>query len=221
MHLMVGKNDEDNQRVIQHSESTNRNKSARNAQWQIFEVTESFKQHGHIYLAVINLAAHLSSHPIAKTLMNIGKSKNKPTMLKFNRNQNPAAIKEIERIPSVEQIHQPTQNYRERWRTLAAAAISTEGKGHNRTATNLSLSSDVGRATDSISMEIQHKCNHSINNDDSAATTKDMKQSIVNEIASSKLNFIEQVLCDLTLIKDEIEFQTDPIHYNEPVHSFA
>lgn len=217
MNVLFAKNGDDNQRVVQYGQSTDRNKTARNAQWQIFEVTESFKQHGHIYLAIINLASHLSSHPIAKTLMNIGNSKSKSSAPKSNRSQNPAtARKEIDRAASVEQIIVPVQSYRERWRTLAAAAIGTDAsKGHNRTATNLSLSSDMGKNTDSVSnIEIQQSAIP-------VPTAMSHKQSVVNKVATGKLNFIEQILCDLTLIKDEIEFQTDPIHYNEPVHSFA
>lgn len=219
MRYLVGMNADDSRRATDSCESTNRNKTARNAQWQICTVTESFKQHGHIYLAIINLSAHLSCHPIARTLMNIGESKVTHKSSKPNR---PIVGKkeDLERVPSVEQIHQPVQSYRERWRMLAAAAMS-DGRGQTRGGTDVSLSSDIGRATDSISIEIQHKLNNLASADDLSAPQFSQKQSVVNKTAASKLGFIEQILYDLTLIKDEIEFQTDPIHYNEPGHSFA
>lgn len=77
MRRLVGLNADDNRIAMDLCEATNRNKRARNAQWQICTVTESFKQHGQIYLSVLNLASHLSSHPIARTLMNIGDKGNK------------------------------------------------------------------------------------------------------------------------------------------------
>lgn len=209
---LVGMNADDGRRASDSCESTSRNKAARNVQWQISTVTESFKQHGHIYLAIVNLAAHLSHHPIAKTLMNID-PRATPSTTKPKK-KNPSKKDEMERIPSVEQIHQPVQSYRERWRTLAAAAVS-DGR------TNASLSSDIGKTTDSVSIEVQQKLGNLMNGDDSSRTIMGHKQTVVNKVAANKLSFIEQILYDLTLIKDEIEFQTDPIHYNEPGHSFA
>lgn len=219
MQHLVGMNADDSRRATDSYESTNRNKAARNVQWQISTVTESFKQHGHIYLAIVNLAAHLSHHPIAKTLMNID-PRAIPSTLK-SKTKNTSKKDEMERVPSVEQIHQPVQSYRERWRTLAAAAMS-DGRGRGGGGgTNVSLSSDIGKATDSVSIEVQQKLGSLSNGDDPTGTTMGHKQTIVNKVAANKLSFIEQILYDLTLIKDEIEFQTDPIHYNEPGHSFA
>lgn len=219
MHNLAKVNDDDGQQAAYSCESINHNKAARNAQWHVTTVTESFKQHGHIYLAIVNLAAHLSYHPIAKTLMNIGNTK---AVLPTSKHKKSLVGKkeESERVPSVEQIHHPIQNYKERWRSLAAAAMS-DGRGQVRGGTNISLSSDVGK-TDSISIEVQQKIGSQANiNDPSQTHIMGYKQSIVNKVAASKLFFIEQILYDLTLIKDEIEFQTDPIHYNEPGHSFA
>lgn len=96
----------------------------------------------------------------------------------------------------------------------------SDGKGQPRGCADISLSSDIGRATESISIEIQQKLSN-LAIDDPSAPQSGYKNSVVNKVAASKLGFIEQILYDLTLIKDEIEFQTDPIHYNEPGHSFA
>ena len=219
MKKLVELNAEDSKQIVNISESTNLNKTARNAQWQISTLTESFKQHGHIYLGIINLAAHLSCHPIARTLMNIGDRK---TLFKPGKSSKFPVNKrdEMERVPSVEQLLQPVQSYKERWRALAMAAIS-DGRGQVRGGTDVSLSSDFGRATDSVSIEIQHKLNNLGTAEDSGVAPLSQKQSSVNKTAEAKLSFIEQILYDLTLIKDEIDFQTDPIHYNEPGHSFA
>ncbi|XP_057372607.1 uncharacterized protein LOC130693469 [Daphnia carinata] len=205
----------DGQRATHSHESTDRNKTARNAQWQTCTVVESFKQHGHTYLAIVNLAAHLSFHPIARTLTNVGGSNLravKPTKTLFGKKD------ELERVPSIEQINVSVQSNKERWRALAAAAMG-DGRGQTRGETDASVSSDIGRAADSVSIEIENKL--LAHADVCSVSSICPKQSIINKIAISKLNFIEQVLYDLTLIKDEIEFHTDPLFYNEPGHSFA
>jgi hypothetical protein len=182
-------------------------------------MAESFKQHGHTYLAIINLAAHLSFHPIARTLMNIGDSKSNMKSIKPNKSLL-GKKEELERVPSFEQIHQPVQNYKERWRALAAAAMG-DSRGHNRGETDASISSDIGRTADSVSIEVQNKLSNLASIDDFGASSTGPKQSVINKVAASKLSFIEQILYDLTLIKDEIEFHTDPLYYNDPGHSFA
>ena len=219
MRHLVGINKNDSQRATDSCESTNRNKMARNSHWQICTVAESFKQHGHTYLAIINLAAHLSFHPIARTLMNIGDFKSIIKSIKPNKSLS-GKKDELERVHSVEQIHQPLQNYKERWKTLAAAAIG-DSRGQNRGETDASFSSDIGKTADSVSIEVQNKLSNLVSIDDFGGSSTGLRQSIINKVAASKLSFIEQILYDLTLIKDEIEFHTDPLFYNEPGHSFA
>lgn len=218
MRHLLGINSDDSQRATDASESTNRNKTARNSQWQISTMAESFKQHGHTYLAIINLAAHLSSHPIARTLMSIGESKSNLKSIKPSKSHL-GKKEEMERVPSVEQIHQPVQDYKERWRTLAAAAMGDSRQ--YRGETDASVSSEIGRTADSVSLEVQNKLSDLANIDDFVASSTGPKQSVINKVAANKLGFIEQILYDLTLIKDEIEFHTDPLYYNEPGHSFA
>ncbi|EFX65731.1 hypothetical protein DAPPUDRAFT_332872 [Daphnia pulex] len=218
MRHLLGINSDDSQRATDASESTNRNKTARNSQWQISTMAESFKQHGHTYLAIINLAAHLSCHPIARTLMSIGESKSNLKSIKPSKSHL-GKKEELERVPSVEQIHQPVQDYKERWRTLAAAAMGDSRQ--YRGETEASVSSEIGRTADSVSLEVQNKLSNLANIDDFGASSTGPKQSVINKVAANKLGFIEQILYDLTLIKDEIEFHTDPLYYNEPGHSFA
>ncbi|XP_046644121.1 uncharacterized protein LOC124329132 [Daphnia pulicaria] len=218
MRHLLGINSDDSQRATDASESTNRNKTARNSQWQISTMAESFKQHGHTYLAIINLAAHLSSHPIARTLMSIGESKSNLKSIKPSKSHL-GKKEEMERVPSVEQIHQPVQDFKERWRTLAAAAMGDSRQ--YRGETDASVSSEIGRTADSVSLEVQNKLSNLANIDDFVASSSGPKQSVINKVAANKLGFIEQILYDLTLIKDEIEFHTDPLYYNEPGHSFA
>lgn len=107
---------------------------------------------------------------------------------------------------------------------LAQAAIG-DGRLQVRPsgAADASMSTDVvGRVTDSLSVELQQKfSNLAVLDDVTRVTGASSKQSALNRVAAKKLNFIEQILYDLTLIKEEIEFQTDPIHYNEPGHSYA
>lgn len=208
-------NMDDTRRIMEAGLWKSRNKAARNAHWQISSVTESFKQQGHVYLAVLNLASHLSHHPISRTLTNICKrrvgSLTKSRLA--SRNKTSAGVKkeESERAPSVELMLQPI-NYRERWKMLAAAAMSDtrrEARG-----TEPSMSSDFGRGTDSMSLEMQIK---SMGN----GPVLSNKQTSINKVAAAKLTYIEQILYDLTLIKEEIDFQTDPIHYNDPGNSLS
>jgi hypothetical protein len=151
--------------------------------------------------------------------MNIGGSKSIIKSIKPNKSLS-GKKDELERVPSVEQIHQPLQNYKERWKTLAAAAIG-DSRGQNRGETDASFSSDIGKTADSVSIEVQNKLSNLVSIDDFDASSTGLRQSVINKVAASKLSFIEQILYDLTLIKDEIEFHTDPLFYNEPGHSFA
>lgn len=217
MRILVRINAVDGQRAADSCESADRNKTARNAQWQTCIIAESFKQHGHTYLAIVNLAAHLSFHPIARTLTNVGGSQANVRPVKFHKTVF-GKKDELERVASIEQINLPVQNNKERWRALAAAAMG-DGRGQNRGETDASVSSDMGRASDSVSIELENKL--LARADNFSAVPICPKQSVINQIAVSKLNFIEQILYDLTLIKDEIEFHTDPLFYNEPGHSFA
>lgn len=213
-HLMM-MNMDDTRRMMEAGLWKSRNKAARNAHWQISSVTGSFKQQGHVYLAIINLASHLSHHPISRTLTNICKRRagnlTKARMTSRSRTSAGNKNEESERPPSVEQIIQPI-NYRERWRQLAAAAMSDtrrEARG-----TDASMSSDFGRGTDSMSLELQIK-------NAGTGVVLSNKQASINKVAAVKLAYIEQILYDLTLIKEEIDFQTDPIHYNDPGNSLS
>ncbi len=230
MRKMMLTNKGDVRNILGSNEASVKNKLARNSQWHVISISESFKQHGHMYLAILNLAAHLSSHPIARTLMNIGKKQvNTRKTVKSRSNQHKATTTkrdEPERVASVEQMQQPIHNYKERWKMLAAAAMGDGGfKTRSQCVADASFSSEYGRVTDSVSVEIQQKLSHftgaDVDSNRVLGAVCNSKQSTLNKIAATKLNFIEQILYDLTLIKDEIEFATDPVHYNDPGHSFA
>ena len=94
--------------------------------------------------------------------------------------------------------------FKERWKLLAQAAIG-EGRLQVRQVPEASFSTDIaGRVTDSltISVELQQKfSNLGILDDSARLSGVASKQSILNKVAATKLNFIEQILYDLTLIK--------------------
>lgn len=225
MNELMQANVHDSLIAISSNEAALKNKEARNSQWHVISIAESFKQHGHMYLAILNLAAHLSSHPIARTLTNIGKRQGnvrKSTKAKGNA----CKREEGDRVASIEQIQQSSM-LKDRWKNLAAAAVGdvrVQGRGPGA-VTDGSYSSDhAGRVTDSVSLELQQKFTGGVGQGDDPLRVLggvSAKQSKLNRVAATKLNFIEQILNDLTLIKDEIEFATDPIHYNEPGYSFA
>jgi len=85
---------------------------------------------------------------------------------------------------------------------LAAAAI-----GDGRRMSSLGSSAAI---SDSASVEIRHEESTQPHTDDS------YKQTAINKVALIKLSFINQILYDLTLIKEEIDFQTNPMNYNAP-----
>lgn len=121
-------------------------------------------------------------------LMNIGKSTQKGKL-----DKTVGVKKPLDRTSSVEEIRNTNMNMKDRWKMMLAAAI-----GDRRIRTPSSGLSD------SASVEIQHE----------ESTKEDSyKQTAINKIALIKLNFIEQILYDLTLIKEEIDFQTDPLNY--------
>ena len=162
MRKMMLTNKGDVRNILGSNEASVKNKLARNSQWHVISISESFKQHGHMYLAILNLAAHLSSHPIARTLMNIGKKQvNTRKTVKSRSNQHKATTTkrdEPERVASVEQMQQPIHNYKERWKMLAAAAMGDGGfKTRSQCVADASFSSEYGRVTDSVSVEIQQK----------------------------------------------------------------
>lgn len=53
----------------------------------------------------------------------------------------------------------------------------------------------------------------------SKSTTAELRSAMATQVAVKKLTAIEQTLRDLLLIKEEVDFQTDPVHYNEPCWS--
>ena len=84
MKHLVSTNRADELRTKCKEEGITSEKILRQRNWQIHSVTESFKQHGHLYVAILNLASHLSNHSVARALMVIGnrnenKTKAKPT----------------------------------------------------------------------------------------------------------------------------------------------
>lgn len=77
---------------------------------------ESFKHHGHLYLAILNLATQLSSHSVVQTLMNTGKFKNR------DKSKSNAAQVNIKQPSHSEQ--RSKQEVSDLWKKLAAAALS-------------------------------------------------------------------------------------------------
>ena len=86
--------------------------------------------------------------------------------------------------------------------------------------------SDIDKRADSLCVELPQPVKQEVSpslkdGPHRSAAESERKGGDLNQVAAAKLEFIEQMLYDLTLIKEEIEFQTDPIHYNDAFHSMS
>lgn len=124
-----------------------------------------------------------------------GKSKNVLGRVKNSLDHRKNEIENLEEIRNM--------NMKDKWKMLAAAAIGTDGRRISSLGSSAAIS-------DSASVEIQHEESTKLPTEDS------YKQTAINKVALVKLSFINQILYDLTLIKEEIDFQTNPINYNAP-----
>lgn len=79
--VLTNRTDVDRMKTLEEEITSEKNLRQRN--WQINSVTESFKQHGHLCVAILNLASHLSNHSVSRALTIIGnRRKSKSTTSK-------------------------------------------------------------------------------------------------------------------------------------------
>jgi len=89
MKHLVSVNKADANRTKTRKEEIASEKTSRLRNWQISSVAESFKQHGHLYVGILNLALHISNHSVSRALTIISnrsenKRKSKSTAKKLN-----------------------------------------------------------------------------------------------------------------------------------------
>ena len=116
MHSLVKSNEKAIRQANTKKEDIAFDEGSRSMNRQIGDVNESFKRHGHVYLAILNLATQLSSHPVVQTLMNI-----------CNRNRSKSNSKNASQ-PNYKQPnnteYKSKQDVSELWKKLGTAALT-------------------------------------------------------------------------------------------------
>ena len=206
--------DRDSERKSELILDASRQRAARNSAWKTDSFADTSRHLGGLYMAVINLASHLSEQSVCQTLTNLKTSETK----KINRGikeHNKSSVKDI-----VDDSKDPRIS--EKWQKFADIALAEHRlKGDANTPES---GSDVEDKESITSKETEMASStgkaFSIKVSTAGTDESDRKIDNLNRTAVMKLQFIEQILTDLTLVKEEIEFHTDPINYNDPGNSY-